>query len=56
MEPIRHVERNNVFQNVQNVYIDTESDTITFKDGRKRELGTCKYEIRQPFTFIGLFP
>jgi hypothetical protein len=54
MEPIRHVERNNVFQNVQNVYIDTESDTITFKDGRKRELGTCKYEIRQPFTYTNL--
>ena len=49
MEPIRHVERS-VFQNIQHVYIDTDTNTLTFKDGKKRELGTCKYEINQPFS------
>lgn len=50
MEPVRYNDRG-MFQNIQNVYIDTDTNTVVLKDGKQRELGTCKYEIKQPFTY-----
>jgi len=43
-----------VFTNIQNAYIDTDTNTLVLKDGRNRELGTCKYEIKQPFTYTNV--
>lgn len=42
------------FKNIQNVYIDTDTNTLTLKDGRHKELATCKYEIKQPFTYTDI--
>lgn len=43
-----------MFKNIQHVYIDNETNTLVLKDGRNRELGTCKYEIKQPFTYTNV--
>lgn len=53
MEPVRYTDKS-VFQNIQNVYIDTDTNTIILKDGKHRELRTCKYEIKQPFTYTDI--
>lgn len=53
MEPIRYTERG-VLQNLQHVFINNETNTMTLKDGKKREIATCKYEINQPYSFTDI--